>query len=54
MYNVTLSEQDLNNLKIFLERVTLTGKEVLAYNLIIKSIYDAKPTEGEKTKKVGE
>ena len=38
-----MEEYVLSNLKIFLERTTLTGKEVVAYAEIIKAIADAKP-----------
>lgn len=36
-----MSAQELANLKVFLDRVSLTGKEVMAYNLILKSIHEA-------------
>lgn len=40
-----MEEYVLNNLKIFLERTTLTGKEVVAYAEVIKAITEAKPKE---------
>lgn len=58
MFRITLKEQDLNNLKIFLGRVNLTGQEVPAFSILMNAIYEAKPVETEsikeKPKKVGE
>lgn len=51
-YIIKMSEQELNNLKVFLERVTLSGKEVMAYSLILKAIQEAKKVE--EVKKVGD
>lgn len=48
LYTIHLPEHDLNNLKVFLSRVNLTGKEVPAFNQLIKSIYEAKPEENIK------
>lgn len=45
MVNITLTEQDFNNLRIFLERVNLTGKEVIAFVSIMQSLSEAKPLE---------
>lgn len=51
-YIIKLEEHSLNDLKIFLDRVTLTGKEVMAYNMIIKAVHEAKKVE--EVKKVGD
>lgn len=53
VYTIKLQEHSLNDLKIFLDRVTLTGKEVMAYNILIKAIYEAEKIEGT-TKEVGD
>lgn len=45
MVNITLTEQDFNNLRIFLERVNLTGKEVIAFVSIMQSLSKAEPLE---------
>ena len=42
MYKILMTQQDINNLKIFLERVNMTGKEVSAYVNILKAISEAK------------
>lgn len=52
MFTIKLSKQDLTNLKIFLERVDLKGKEVLPYTMIVKAVNEAK--EEEQPKKVGD
>lgn len=46
-YNIELSEEQMQNLLIFLERVSLTGKEVPAYIALIQAMQDA----GEKEEK---
>lgn len=51
MLKIRLSEQDSNNLKIFLERVDLKGSEVLPFITIINAINNA---ETEKLKEVSE
>lgn len=48
---IELTEQDMNNLKLFLERVRLTGGEVPAYARILQAIYNA---EEDEPKKVGD
>lgn len=48
MYIVKVTEQDLNNLKIFLDRVDLKGKEVIPFVNILKAIQEAKEEELEK------
>lgn len=48
MYTIKMNEIDYKNLIAFLERVQLTGKEVLAYNMVLKSVLDAKPSEPVK------
>lgn len=53
MYTIEMNEIDYKNLVAFLQRVQLTGKEVFAYNMVLKSVLDAKPSEPvekEKTK----
>lgn len=55
MLKVLLSNEDLSNLKVFLERVNLVGKEVPAYlnimqNLSLAEIIDEKK-EGKKEDK---
>ena len=56
MYIVKVTEQDLNNLKIFLERVDLKGKEVIPFVNILKAIQEAKKEDPEKVEpeKVGD
>lgn len=44
-YTIEMEEYILNNLKLFLERATMTGKEVGAYAEILKCISEAKPKE---------
>lgn len=51
MYIIKMNEIDYKNLVAFLERVQLTGKEVLAYNMVLKSVLDAKPSEPVKKEK---
>lgn len=51
MYNMRLTQQDLNNLKLFLDRVDLKGKEVLPFINLLKAISEAREDEN---KKVGE
>lgn len=51
MFTLTLTEQDINNLKIFLSRTQLSGQEVAAFSQIMQSIYEAKE---EKPKKAGD
>ena len=48
---VEFTKVDIDNLKVFLGRVQLTGQEVPAYTQIIQAIYKA---EEEKPKKVGD
>lgn len=50
MYKLEADQQTINNLKIFLERITLTPKEIPAYVDIIKVLEKA---EKIKDKKVG-
>lgn len=52
MLKIVISEQDLNNLKTFLSRVNLVGKEVPAFNEILAAVYGAVPVE--KVKEGGE
>lgn len=40
-YTITLTQEQISNLSIFLERVSLTGKEVPAYIALIKAIQEA-------------
>ena len=55
MYTIKMNEIDYKNLVAFLQRVQLTGKEVLAYNMVLKSVLDAKPEPVKKEKaKAGE
>lgn len=48
---IELTKVDIDNLKVFLARVQLTGQEVPAYTQILQAIYKA---EEEKPKKVGD
>ena len=41
MQKILMSETTLQNLKVFLERITMTGKEVPAYIEIIQAIQNA-------------
>ena len=46
-YTINIDEQTLNNLKVFLERINLTGKEVPAYLNVIQALNSAQK-EGEE------
>lgn len=41
MYNIKMKKVTLDNLKLFLDRVTLTGKEVPAYVEILQALLTA-------------
>lgn len=41
MYKILINEAALQNLKVFLERITMTGKEVPAYIEILQAIQKA-------------
>lgn len=45
MLNIKMSKEDYSNLKIFLDRVNLTGKETLAFVSIMQKLSEAKPCE---------
>lgn len=45
MVIIELNEEELNNLKLFMERVTLNGKEVPAYLAIMKKLFEGKKLE---------
>lgn len=47
MYKLKLTEQELNNLKIFLSRATLTGAEVAEFSILIYKINNAEYNEEE-------
>ena len=48
MINLKLEREDINNLKIFLERITLQGvNEATALLKIVQSLNQAKEEEGE-------
>jgi len=47
MYTIILNKEDLENLKVFLARTNLSGKEVAAFNKIINTISNAKELEKE-------
>ena len=56
MLKVLLSNEDLSNLKVFLERVNLVGKEVPAYlnimqNLSLAEVIDEKKEVEKEDKK---
>lgn len=56
MLKVLLSNEDLSNLKVFLERVNLVGKEVPAYlnimqNLSLAEVIDEKKEDKKEDKK---
>ena len=50
MLSIKLTEEEKNNLLVFLERTTMNGKEVAAYARIVKAIVEATPVKkgGEK------
>lgn len=56
MLLIRLTKEDLNNLKVFLDRVDLKGKEVLPFVNILKAIQEAKKEDTEKVEpeKVGD
>lgn len=41
MYKILINEAALQNLKVFLERITMTGKEVPAYIEILQALQKA-------------
>ena len=41
MYKIELTQEQKNNLILFLERVTMTGKEAIAYLQILQAIQNA-------------
>jgi len=43
-----MNEREYKNLLAFLERTTITGKEVIAYNMVYKDLLNAKPIEPVK------
>lgn len=45
--NIELTEQQINNIKVFLERTTLTPKEIPAYIEIIKALTEIQEKEGD-------
>lgn len=49
-YKIILNETSLNNLKLFLERTNMSGKEVLAYLNIVEALNLATPIESHTTK----
>lgn len=50
MYKILINEATLQNLKVFLERITMTGKEVPAYIEIIQALNLATPIESHTPK----
>jgi len=52
MYELMLTKEGLDNLKIFLTRVQLSGQEVGAYNQLTKAIIDAEIEVAEKAKEL--
>ena len=54
MMCIEMSEQDYKNLQVLLERVTLTGKESLAYVSIMQSLLDARPLDSKDKEDVKE
>jgi hypothetical protein len=54
LYQITMSEREYKNLLAFLERTTITGKEVIAYNMVYKDLLNAKTIKPDnKTDKQG-
>lgn len=51
LYQITMNEREYKNLLAFLERTTITGKEVIAYNMVYKDLLNAKPIEPVKKEK---
>ena len=47
MYKILLDEEDLNNLKVFLSRTQLTGRESLAFNKLLNTIYNCEEVKEE-------
>lgn len=45
VFKIELTQENIQDLKIFLGRVTLTGQEVPAFSEIMKSLYDANPID---------
>lgn len=45
MYNIEFTQQELNNLKIFLSRTTLSGKEAMGFVRLADKIENAKVVE---------
>ena len=54
MMCIEMSEQDYRNLQAFLERVTLTGKESLAYVSIMQSLLGARPLDSKDKEDIKE
>ena len=54
MMYIEMSEQDYRNLQAFLERVTLTGKESLAYVSIMQSLLGARPLDSKDKEDIKE
>ena len=48
IYIIKLNSIQLNNLKIFMSRVQLTGQEVVSYVEVVKAINEAKEVQPEK------
>lgn len=49
MFRVTLTQADVTNLAIFLERITLKGNEVTAFNNVINALNKAEKVEPPKS-----
>lgn len=50
MFTITLTKQQLQNLKVFLDRVDLKGNEVPAYYDVARAIYAASSSEEPLTR----
>ena len=48
MYEIQLSEQDLQNLLVFMSRVELTGKEAPSFCDILHALQNKRPVENNK------
>lgn len=48
MFNITLSETQLRDLKVFLERCDLRGVEAARFLSLVQAINQARPVEDKK------
>lgn len=53
MLSIEIKESTINNIKVFLERITLTPKEISAYLDIIQSLENAEKLEEKEGEESG-